>query len=84
MNEIFKVIEKQKKGEQLNILLELLQEKGTVLTNTRIESMRSGKTVESERIRNEWLDCELIKNKIRQLYNENIPNELPVQNIAQP
>lgn len=79
MDEIFKVIEEQKKGEQLNILLELLQEKGA-----EIQTLREKYPNATNYIQRERLNCERIKNKIRELYNENIPNELAVQNIAQP
>lgn len=86
MDEIFKIIEEQPKGEQFNILLELLQEKGNALDSNRLQSFYRSlpKELAIKRIQTDWLNCELIKQKLRQLYNENIPNELPLQNIAQP
>lgn len=86
MEDTFNVIEKLPKGEQFSILLELLQEKGDVLNSQRLDSFyrRLSPAEAMKQIQIDWLNCERIKQKLKQLYNENIPNELPVQNIAQP
>lgn len=84
MEDTFKIIEELPKGDQLNIFLELLQELGGSVQVRRNQFNQYWAPRMADQLEKERWQCELVKNKIRQLYNENIPDELPIQNIAQP
>lgn len=84
MNNILETLEQLPKGNQLNILLELLQELGGTVQVLRNHLGKNWEPKKAEELEKERWKCELVKNKIRQLYNENIPDELYVQNIAKP
>lgn len=84
MNKIIETLEELPEGNQMNILLELLQELGGSVQILRNQLSKNWVPKMADQLEKERWQCELVKNKIRQLYNENIPDELPVQNIAQP
>jgi len=84
MDELFEIIRNEPKGNQFNILLELLQEKGASLQILRHQHRHSIEQDSINIVKKEWMNVERIKNKLRELYNENIQDGIPVQNIAQP
>lgn len=84
MDELFEIIRNEPKGNQFNILLELLQEKGALLQILRHQHRYSIEQDSINIVKKEWMNVERIKNKLRELYNENIQDGIPVQNIAQP
>ena len=85
MNDVFKILETQPKETQFDFLLELLQEKAVALHRAYNVYRFSTQLIPLEEVEVERIDCERIKNKLKQMYNENIQtNEFHVQNIAQP
>lgn len=84
MNEIFETIEQLPKGDQFNILLELLEELGGSVQVRRNQLSQYWVERMADQLEKERQQCELIKNKLKQLYNENLKDELHIQNIAKP
>ena len=82
MKEIFEIIEQLPKDEQLLLLLGLLEETAADVAFLRLQYNDNYPQV-AETIANEMRNGAIIKAKIKQLFKE-IPNELYLQNIAQP
>jgi len=84
MYKLLKTIEKMPKGQQVNVLLELLEELGGSVQVRRNQLSQYWVERMAVQLEKERRQCEIIKAKIKQLYNENIQDGIPVQNIAQP